>query len=50
MRALSNGKEREARDWEALIAAADTRFRIESMGTPGMSALGIIVIGWEESS
>jgi hypothetical protein len=50
MRALTNGKEREARDWEALITAADARFRIESMDTPAMSSLGIIVVGWEHSS
>lgn len=47
MRALTNGKERGARDWEALFASADSRFRVEKIETPPMSSLGIIEVGWE---
>jgi len=48
MRALSNGKEREARDWETLFAGADERFVVEEMKTPVGSNLGIIVVRWDD--
>ncbi|KAF2828338.1 S-adenosyl-L-methionine-dependent methyltransferase [Ophiobolus disseminans] len=50
MRALTNGKEREARDWKKLFAEADDRFKIEEMWTPERSSLGIIVVGWDASA
>ncbi|KAF1977450.1 cercosporin toxin biosynthesis protein-like protein [Bimuria novae-zelandiae CBS 107.79] len=47
MHALTNGKEREANDWKALFAGADTRFRVLSIEIPPMSSLGIIVVNWD---
>jgi hypothetical protein len=47
VRALTNGKEREANDWKALFAEADSRFRVLSIKKPPISSLGIIVVQWE---
>ncbi|KAK7182251.1 hypothetical protein DPSP01_006969 [Paraphaeosphaeria sporulosa] len=47
VRALTNGKEREANDWKALFAEADSRFQILSIEKPPVSSLGIIVAQWE---
>lgn len=47
VRALTNGKEREARDWQMLFAEADSRFKVLSITKPPMSSLGIIVAQWE---
>ncbi len=44
MRGITNGKEREVRDWKALLSLADPRLRITKMGTPKGSALGIIEV------
>ncbi|KAF2656259.1 putative O-methyltransferase [Lophiostoma macrostomum CBS 122681] len=47
MRGLSNGKERETKDWESLFARADPRFRIVGIVKPQGSALSIVEIAWE---
>jgi hypothetical protein len=47
VRAMTNGKEREANDWKALFAEADSRFRVLSIEKPPMSSLGIVVVQWE---
>lgn len=47
VRALTNGKEREANDWKALFAEADSRFQVLSIEKPPVSSLGIIVAQWE---
>lgn len=49
VRALTNGKLREQSEWEALIAAADARFKIEQIVTPRGSALGFIQIVWKST-
>jgi hypothetical protein len=47
VRALTNGKEREANDWRALFAEADGRFQVLSIEKPSLSSLGIIVAQWK---
>jgi hypothetical protein len=46
MRALQNGREREAQDWRALFQKADTRFEVRGMKTWKESDLGVIELIW----
>lgn len=44
MQMCANAQERSQDDWEALLAAADKRFHIESISSPEHSALSIIQV------
>ncbi len=47
MLTLSNARERDRDDWEALFEAADDRFQFISAYVPEGSSLGIIEVTWE---
>jgi hypothetical protein len=44
---IQNGKEREARDWDALFQAADARLKLTHATQPKDSKLGIIEATWD---
>ncbi|OAG06626.1 putative O-methyltransferase [Paraphaeosphaeria sporulosa] len=50
MKQLFNSKERDAKEWESLFAAADTRFHIRRITCSPGSVLSVIEAVWTEGS
>lgn len=47
MLAMSNSQERDQEDWEALLRAADARFRLEEVRRIPDAKLDLIIARWE---
>ncbi|KAF7903124.1 hypothetical protein EAE99_012150 [Botrytis elliptica] len=47
MKQIQNARERDQEDWGALVKAADSRYKLQSISRPEGSELAIITLVWE---